>query len=36
MEKLFNDLESLNPQEQENAKREFAEYFASSEFHSML
>lgn len=31
MEKLFNDLESLNTSEQESAKREFAEYFASSE-----
>lgn len=32
MEKLFNDLESLNGQEQENAKRELAELFSSSEF----
>lgn len=31
MEKLFDDLESLNPQLQENAKRELAECFGSSE-----
>lgn len=30
MEKLFNDLESLIPQEQETAKRELAECFATS------
>lgn len=33
MEKLFNDLESLNAHEQENAKRELAECFASSEWN---
>lgn len=32
MEKIFNDLESLNAQDQENAKRELAECFASSEY----
>lgn len=31
MEKLFNDLESHIPSEEESAKREFAEFFASSE-----
>lgn len=31
MEKLFEDLESLNPQQQENAKREIADYFNASE-----
>jgi hypothetical protein len=31
MEKIFTDLESLNAQEHENAKRELAECFASCE-----
>lgn len=31
VEKLFHDLESLNSTVQENAKRDLAEMFASSE-----
>lgn len=30
--KIFNELESFNVQEQENAKQKFAEAFASSEY----
>lgn len=31
MEKLFNDLESLRPEESDQAKREIMEYFSSCE-----
>jgi hypothetical protein len=32
MEKLFNDLESLNPEESDRAKKEIADFFAASKF----